>query len=103
MTTFEYARKLFPAARFTDYEGTKWALEQIPHFSQCLIMSAIAVERYILVCLPTRADQLLSIRNRVVFYVLITFVVVLLSSIPLYDIVSDTTTRPEIYINVLNE
>ena len=51
--------------------------DNIPLISQCVLAVAMSIERYILVCLPTRADELLSKFRRIVFYTIVTSLIVL--------------------------
>ena len=45
--------------------------ENFPHCIQCVLMLAMAVERFILICYPARAKQLLRPKRRKGFYVAI--------------------------------
>ncbi len=54
--------------------------EIYPHCIQCILILAMAVERYIIVCLPTRSKFILSRPRRLCFYVIITLTLVLLGA-----------------------
>ncbi len=57
---------------FWKNSGPRILSEVIPHYTQCILTLVIAIERFILICHPTRAKQLLSRKKRIVSYVLIT-------------------------------
>ena len=79
--------------KLLEFEGSKWMLEQIPHFSQCIILTALSIERYILVCYSTRATELLQPRKRVLFYIIVTLLFLVLSSVSVFDTFSDIVSR----------
>ena len=54
--------------------------EMYPHCIQCILILAMAVERYIIICLPTRSKFILSRKKRLCFYVIITLTLVLLGA-----------------------
>ena len=64
---------------------TRVMTELLPHVSQCVFMFGIAVERYILVCHPTKAKQLLTPRKRFSFCLLLTLILFLVSFPAVYD------------------
>ena len=53
--------------------GPRILSEVLPHYSQCTLMLLIAAERYILICFPTTAKQILNRKRRVIGYVFVTF------------------------------
>ncbi len=55
--------------------------ENNPHCIQCILILAMAIERYIVICLPTRSKSILSRPRRLCFYVIITLTLVLLGAI----------------------
>ena len=62
------------------------AVEFIPHISQCLLLLGMSIERYILICHPTRSTDLLSIKRRLLFYGILTTTIFGLSVVPIVDI-----------------
>ncbi len=80
-------------AMILHFEGSKWVLEQIPHFNQCLIVTVLALERYVFVCFSTRAKELVKPKRRIAIYVMVTMLFILMSSVPIKDIFSDLKSR----------
>ena len=66
------------------YPTSRFAVELLTHCSQCLFMFGIAAERFILVCYPTRAKEVLSVKRRVAFCVSLTVFFLLIPAIPAY-------------------
>ena len=62
-------------------EESRLFSEIFPHCIQCVLILSMAVERYILVCLPTRASSLLSRKRRQLFYIIITLTLFLLGAL----------------------
>ena len=60
---------------FGKYDYPRDIAELAPHFAQCLLMLAMSIERYILICHPSSAKQLLSRPRRILFAAIITFLV----------------------------
>ncbi len=79
------------------YEATKWILEQVPHFSQCILLATLAVERYILVCYPSGAKTLLSRKKRTSAFVFVTLLLLACSSVSVIDLVTDYIHRRNTY------
>ena len=55
------------------------------HYSSCLCIMGMAIERYIQICRPLEADTILSRKNRMIAYSVITFVALFLPSILLLN------------------
>ena len=62
-------------------EESRLLSENFPHSIQCILILAMAVERYILVCHPVRSTALLSGKRRKCFYVTVTFIIVSLGAL----------------------
>ena len=58
--------------------GPRKVSELLPHYTQCCLMSLMAVERYVLICHPSRAKQILSRKKRVAGYSVLTLALLLL-------------------------
>ncbi len=65
---------------------TRTVVEFIPHISQCLLLLGMSIERYILICHPTRSADLLSTKRRPIFYGILTTTTFGLSVVPVVDI-----------------
>ena len=52
--------------------GPRLLSEVIPHYTQCILTLLIAIERFILICYPTRAKEILSRPKRVATYISVT-------------------------------
>ncbi len=52
--------------------GPRILAEVLPHYTQCILMLLMAIERYVIVCHPTRADSILSRKRRIAMYVFAT-------------------------------
>ena len=63
---------------------TRFGMELLTHYSQCLFMLGIAAERCLLICHAARAKQLLSFKKRVTFCSLLAAVYGALSTVPAY-------------------
>ncbi len=63
---------------FWDREDARLFSEIVPHCIQCILLLAMAAERYILVCHPIHAVVLLNRRRRITFYTTITILIICL-------------------------
>ena len=61
------------------------SLEVYPFYCNCLLLPAMAVERWLLVCRPTQADSVLNSRYKYLFYGGIAFLAILLPSYLVFD------------------
>ncbi len=53
---------------FWVFPGPRILAEVLPHYTQCVLMLLIAIERYIIVCHPIRTDVFLSRKRRITMY-----------------------------------
>ena len=69
----------------------KFTMELLTHFSQCLFMFGIALERYILICHASRAKELLTRKKRIGFccFLILFFGVMLALPAVAYQLVDD--------------
>ncbi len=63
---------------FYDHSEPRVLTEILPHYTQCILMLFMALERYILICHPTSAQQLLSRERRIVLYSFVTLSIITL-------------------------
>ncbi len=77
---YSFERKEAPIGIIWWTPGPRIMSEIVPHFSQCFLMLFMSFERYILVCHPIQAEQILTPKRRSVFYVVATLIVL---SIPI--------------------
>ncbi len=82
--------------------GVRNALEFIPHVTQCLLLLGMGLERYILVCHPTKKNSWLSKPKRLVFYILLLALIGLLSAVPVIDIIFRVYSGAKPAVCVLN-